>query len=81
MQSHIQWLYSNKLIWDENNLDEYQAATSKVLSEYESLFKTPEFIPFKWQLYWDQLVKTAEIFLETKEASLGEKSRGNNELN
>ena len=55
-----------KVIWDEDNLGNYQHAAANVLTEFESFFPAPEYIPLKCQLYSDLLVRCAEIFLEIK---------------
>ena len=54
-----------RVIWDEADLENYQSVAAEVLSEFESFFQNPEFIPLKCQLYPDLLVKTAEIFVGT----------------
>ena len=54
------------MIWDKDNLCEYQNKAAEVLTHYESFCPAPEFIPLKCQLYSDLLVQCAENSLETK---------------
>ena len=56
----------SKVVWDEDNLSNYQDAAARVLTEFESFFQAPEYIPLKCQLYSDLLVKSAELFVETR---------------
>ena len=55
----------SKIIWSVDKIPEYQALANKVLSEYETLFPSPDCIPLKCQLYSELLVKTAEICFDT----------------
>ena len=54
------------LVWNKDNLPKYQAMAGKLLSECDSYFPTPEFIPLKCQLYSDLLVRASEISLDTR---------------
>ena len=56
----------SRVIWKDENIGDYQRLAGKTLTEYESFFPTPEFIPLKCQLYSDLLVKSAEVCLDTK---------------
>ena len=51
-----------RVVWDGDDLDEYQTNAADVLTEFESFFPTPEFIPLKCHLYSDLLVKTYQTF-------------------
>ena len=63
----------SRVIWNENNLDTYQRTAGQILSEYEQLFREPDFIPLKCQLYSELLVKAGEICLETKSPRIDKK--------
>ena len=54
------------LVWNKDNLPKYQAMAGKLLSECDSYFPTPDFIPLKCQLYSDLLVRASEISLDTR---------------
>ena len=67
--------HQSKVIWEEEKIGDYQSLTSKILSEYESYFSTPEFIPLKCQLYSELLVKAAEISLDTRPSKPAKKAK------
>ena len=60
-----------KITWNDKNLEQYQVVAAQALTEYETFFDAPEFIPLKCQLYSEILVRAAEM-------CLGVKSRGQN---
>ena len=64
-----------KITWNENNLEKYQVAATHALTEYESFFDAPEFIPLKCQLYSEILVRAAEMYLGVKSRCLNKKSK------
>ena len=64
-----------RVIWKEENIGEYQRLAAKALSEYESFFHTPEFIPLKCELYSELLVKSSEVCLETKPSIIPKKKK------
>ena len=55
-----------KIIWNEENVQDYQHLAGQVLADFEEFFPTPEFIPLKCQLYSDLLVRSADLTMDTR---------------
>ena len=64
-----------KLRWEEDRIPKYQALAGKLLSECESYFPSPEFIPLKCQLYSDLLVKAAEVSVDISTTSPAKRAK------
>ena len=64
-----------KVVWDVANLNQYQATTDMVLSEYDYRFPLLEHIPLKCELFSRLLVRAAELTLESKPAKTSARKR------
>ena len=54
------------VIWDLENVAAYEAASDEPLTEMESIFDTPEWIPLECELYSRLIVRCAEQTLKLK---------------
>ena len=57
-----------RIVWDVDNLQNYQHTAATALAEYEEIFSLPEHIPLKCELYSSILVRSAELCLASKPA-------------
>ena len=57
-----------RIVWDVDNLQNYQHTAATALAEYEEIFSLPEHIPLKCELYSSILVRSAELCLVSKPA-------------
>ena len=64
-----------RIIWDQDNLEQYQVTAGRILSEYDDIFSLPEHIPLKCELFSTLLVKAAELCLESKPAIIKNNSK------
>ena len=59
-----------KVVWKEEYIADYQALSSKALSDALDFWDSPEYIPLLCSLFSNLLVKAAELVFEVKESKV-----------